>query len=196
MADTLRSFAEVSLLPVTTPGGSVAPRGRLSFAGWGGAVCIIHYHFFSSIFCLFYLTMAAIWMGLCLNRFFIMRGYKWQVYSASNRRRLEIPKIHTATPLPSQRRPIKSMPAEWRKKTKIGKLLFDPLTLSSRHAGQRREEVDVPSLGTPRQGLEIKGGHGHVPCLADVVSETIRVSEVQWPGPSASASPFSGGWPL
>lgn len=68
--------------------------------------------FFFPIFYLFYLTMTAIWMGLCLNRFFIMRGYKWQVYIASNRRRLEIPKIHTVAPLPSQRRPIKSMPAE------------------------------------------------------------------------------------
>lgn len=38
MADTLRSFAEVSLLPVTTPGGERRAEGRLSFAGWENGV--------------------------------------------------------------------------------------------------------------------------------------------------------------
>lgn len=60
MADTLRSFAEVSLLPVTTPGGERRAEGRLSFAGWESGVYNTLPFFFLYLFYLFYLMMTAI----------------------------------------------------------------------------------------------------------------------------------------
>lgn len=73
----------------------------------------------------------------------------------------------------------------------------------------------MPSLGNPLlgkgsshsaacQGLEIKGAHGDTFRVWRMsCPSAIRVSEVQWPGPSATASasastltPFLGGWAL
>lgn len=87
-----------------------------------------------------------------------MRGYKWQVYIASNRRRLEIPKIHTVTPLPATTDQKHALPKpedeeggtvlEREKENENRKATFLPIVLTSfhHHHEHEKEEVTSPAL--------------------------------------------------